>query len=57
MTAGQLARLADRLAQAVARTQERNRKARKSARKRRLRRLHNLGFKADMLPLCDLVAL
>jgi len=53
MTSAQVEELSERLASAVTRTQERNRKARKSAHKSRLRKLRELGIDAEMLPLCD----
>lgn len=53
MTARQLARLADRLAQDLAVTQARNRRARAAHCRRRARELHQLGIQYGTLPCCD----
>lgn len=53
MNAGQLARLADKLADDINLTQKRNRRARESHQKRRLRELRQLGVDPAALICCD----
>jgi len=53
LTRRQLAGLADKLAEDIARTQERNRRARRSHRRRRLRELRLRGIKCSALACCD----
>ncbi len=53
MSRAQLLELADRLAEDMTRTQDRNRRARESHRRRRLRELHACGIFISNLPCCD----
>jgi len=52
MTRAQLKMLADRKAEEIATTQERNRRSRVSATRRRRRELRELGVRLSELPAC-----
>ena len=52
MTQRQLRTLADRKAEHIATTQERNRRSRESATRRRRREFRKLGVKLSELPAC-----
>jgi hypothetical protein len=52
MTRRQLRVLADRKAEDIATTQERNRRSRESATRRRRREIRRLGVKLSELPAC-----
>ncbi len=53
MTQNQIIKLAERMADKITRTQERNKRAQVSAIRRRIKEFKRLGIQWDVIPLCD----
>ncbi len=53
MTQNQIIKLAERMADKITRTQERNKRAEVSAIRRRIKEFKRLGIQWDAIPLCD----